>query len=310
MVDVEPDGRQSLDIAEGWKGSSDAIIHLARLRDELEKATGWAVRFNWFLRADPQIEKAWGRADWVAEACPRIMRAIEAHDDYCGIHVHMWRWSQNREQWFSDLSDPSWLDECVATSIEAFKSMFGRAPEANRFGDRWMSEHALAALKRYGIRYDLSIEPGLPDIPIHDDPHATEWLPDFRGVPRQPYVPLGDNFMEAGEPTGRDDLWILPLSTTDIGWRLVRRRPYLVRASRSPNLSLSHEYVWPLIRSKLDRPSTNPLVVAVRSGDLVNRSFLRNFLHTTSELVRHPALPFCEFTTPPEAVARWSETRR
>lgn len=310
VIDVEPDGRQTLDVAEGWKGSSDALEHLTRLRGELEKTTGAAVRFNWFLRADPQIQRTWGRADWIAEACPRILRTIEAHDDYCGIHVHMWRWSVRRQEWFSDLSDASWVDECVTTSIDAFKSMFGRAPEANRFGDRWMNDDALEVLKREGIRYDLSVEPGLPHAPIHDDPLATAWLPDFRGLPREPYVPRKADYRTRVVPGGRDDLWIIPLTTTSIGWRTVRRPPFIVRASRSPNLSLSHKYVWRLMRSDLDRPSHAPLVVVVRSGDLVNRSFLGNFLRTTRELVRHPALAFCEFTTPPEAVSRFREAGR
>ena len=310
IVDVEPDGRAVLDHADGWEGSVDALEHLDRLRGKLEDATGAPVRFNWFLRADPQIAGEWGRADWVAEACPRIIRTIEAHGDYRGIHVHMWRWSKERKAWFSDFSDAEWVDECVVTSIDAFRKIFGDAPEANRFGDRWISEDAVGILRRRGIRYDLSVEPGLPDMPIHDDPHATGWLPDFRGAPREPYIPLGNNYLIPAPATGSEDLWMLPLTTTKLAWRLVRRPPYLVRASRSPNLALDHVSVWRNIRAALDRPAHTPVVIAMRSGDLSNRSFLRNFVHTTSELIRHPALPYCEFTAADEAVNRWRSAAR
>ncbi len=216
----------------------------------------------------------------------------------------MWRWSEERRMWFSDLTSAGWIDECIGVSSEALTSIFGRQPESNRFGDRWMSEDAVRALRRNGIRYDLTMEPGIPGMPIHDDPHSTSWLPDFRGAPRRPYVPFGDNYMIEGTPRG-DDMWMIPLSTTRIMWRLVRRSPFLMRGSRSPNLVLSHSSVWPNLRAQLDKPSDVPLTIVVRSGDFTNPAFLRNFVRTTSEFVRHPALAYCDITTPEEAIARW-----
>jgi hypothetical protein len=91
----------------------------------LEDATGARVQLNWFLRADPQIEHTWGRADWAAEACPRIIRAIVDHEDYSGIHPHLWRWSEARGEWFNDLSDPAWTRECLQTAIAGHTRIFG-----------------------------------------------------------------------------------------------------------------------------------------------------------------------------------------
>lgn len=311
LIDVEPDARAVLERSSGgWGASAAALDHLARLRGELERATGEAVRFNWFIRADPQIAVTWGRADWVVEACPGFVRIVERTGDHCGIHVHLWRWSAERKAWYNDFHDPDWTDECVDTSVSAFRSIFGKAPESNRFGDRWMSDHGLAVLRRGGIRYDFTIEPDLPRVPIPDDPHATGWLPDFRGAPRQPYVASSTDYLKPAPATGANDLWMLPLTTTKRAWRLVRRAPYVVRGSRSPNLSLDHSYVWQHIKRELDRPTPTPLVVVFRSGDLARRSFLRNFLSTTHDLARHPALPFCEFTGPAEAVSRWLASRQ
>jgi hypothetical protein len=84
---------------------------------------------------------------------------------------------------------------------------------------------------------------------------------------------------------------------------LVRRIPYLMKASRSPNLALSSSYVWPHIRNELERGGDVPLSIVMRSGDLTNPAFLRNFLRTTGELVRHPMLTHCEFTNPRTAVS-------
>jgi hypothetical protein len=311
LIDVEPDARKTLDGAGGWAGSDAAIEHLEHLRLQLEEATGATVQFNWFLRADPQIQQTWGRADWVAEACPRIIRTIADRGDYCGIHPHLWRWHAQRRAWFNELNDPAWTSECLHTAVDAYKRIFGSPPEACRFGDRCLNQRAVELLRERSIRYDLTIEPGMADTPIHDDPHATGWLPDYRFAHREPYVPSSENFLvPTKKPADSASLWMIPLTTTVPAWRLVRRPPYLLKASRSPNLALSSSYVWPHIRDQIEEGGDAPLSMVLRSGDLTNRAFLRNFLRTTSELVRHPMLGGCEFTNPATAIARWQTVRR
>ena len=310
LIDVEPDARKTRSNLGGWEGSESALDYLGEMRSKLEAATGVGVELNWFLRADPQIEQTWGRSDWAAEACPRIIRAIADHGDYCGIHPHLWRWNEKRGEWFNDLSDPSWTRECLQTAIAAYSRIFGRQPEACRFGDRWLNQNAVELMRELGIRYDLTVEPGMVDTPIHDDPHATGWLPDYRPAPREPYVPSRENFLvPAKQPGDATSLWMVPLTTSPPAWRAVRRRPYFLKASRSPNLVLSSSRVWPHIRTELERESNTPLSMVLRSGDLTNRGFLKNFLQTTGELVRHPMLGRCEFTNPAAAVARWQTLR-
>jgi hypothetical protein len=194
--------------------------------------------------------------------------------------------------------------------MSAYSGIFGRRPDACRFGDRWLDQRTVQLLRELGFQFDLTIEPGLPDAPIHDDRHATAWLPDYRSAPRYPYVPSNENFLvPAEESIESNALWMLPLTTTIPAWRLVRRPPYVVKASRSPNLALSSSYVWPHIRGELDKESDAPLSMVLRSGDLNEPVFLRNFLRTTGELLRHPRLGRCEFTTPDVAVARWQARR-
>jgi hypothetical protein len=311
LVDVEPDARKTHPGAGEWEGSEKALVHLERLRGEFEQATGRPVQLNWFLRADPQIKATYGRANYVADACPGIMRAIQERGDYCGIHIHFWRWDSTRSEWFNDLNDAAWMAECVNTAIDAFRTMFGHSPGASRFGDRWLSETAVTLLRDAGVRYDLTAEPGLPGTPVHDDPHATSWITDYAAAPREPWMPSDEDLFVPRARTVSDAgrLWMIPLSTSRPGWRLVRRPPYVMKASRSPNLALDSSHVWPMIRAHLDRPSHVPLAFVVRSGDLATPRFMRNFLATTRELVRHPALAFSEFTDPATAMARWLETR-
>lgn len=306
LIDVEPDDRKTTQADDGWKSSETALEHLDRLRVQLESATGNPARFNWFLRGDPQITQTWGRADWVAEACPRIIKSIERHEDHAGAHVHLWRFDDKRGEWYNDFRDPAWAERCLDEGISAHRSIFGAAPESCRYGDRWLSRAAVELLREKGIRYDLTVEPGMPGGGIHDDRHAVGSRPDFRGAPREPWQPAPWNYLEHSPMP--DALWMIPVTTTAPSLRLVRRAPWLMVASRSPNLSLSSSYVWPHLQRELDRPAHSPLVFVFRSGDLAQRRFLRNFETTTALLARHPALAYCDFTTVPEAVQRWRAT--
>ena len=310
LIDVEPDARKTCGGSGGWEGSQKALGYLQDFRRQLEDQTRARVEFNWFLRADPQIRKTWGKTDQVADACPQLLGMIADQGDCCGIHPHLWRWNERRGEWFNDLNDPEWTAECLHTSIEAFRGIFHRRPEACRFGDRWLNQHAVDLMQASGIRYDLTIEPGLPDEAIFDDPHATGRLPDYRGTPREPYQPSPDNFMvPAHGQANHGSLWMVPLTTTPPVWRLMRRPPYLLKASRPPNLSLRSGYVLPHLRTQLDLVTDVPLTMVVRSGDLAKGHFLGNFLQTTRQFVKHPALPGCEFTSPATAVARWRVSR-
>ena len=283
---------------------------LDELRDRLASATGRPARLTWFLRADPQIAGTYGRSDWVAEECPLILRTIEANGDASGVHPHLWK-RDARGGWFNELRDPAWTAECLDMSLEAYRSILGRPATLCRFGDHWLDQHTVELMRARGIRHDLTVEPGLPSTPIHDDPAATAWLPDFRGAPREPWVPSREDYLRPeARATGDDAMWMIPLSTSRPVWRPLRHRPFVARMSDSPNLALDSARVWPTLESELGRDTAVPLVFVLRSGDLATTRYRENFLATTAKLAAHPALARCELTTPAEAVARWRAARR
>ena len=306
LIDIEPDPRKTRGTSGEWAGSQSALLHLEALRSKIEKCSGRRVLFNWFIRADPQIEKSWGRADWFTKACPQIVGTLKEHGDGCGIHPHLWRWDARRGEWFNDFNDPDWTAECLQTSIRAFEEVFGRPPDSCRFGDRWLDQNAVELMRACGIRYDLTIEPGVPDEPVFDDPHATGRLPDYRESPREPFRPSKNNFLhpESGDANG-SALWMIPITTTAPVWHMLDRPPYLIKSSRSPNLALRSSYVWPHLRTQLSLITKLPLVIVCRTGDLANSRCLENFLQTTQQLVQHAALADCEFTLPAGIIARW-----
>jgi hypothetical protein len=310
LIDVEPDARKVRTGEGGWEGTKAFLGHIRTLRGQLEDLMRTRVEFNWFVRLDPQIRETWGKADRVADECADLLKYIQDHGDFCGVHPHLWRWHPRRKEWFNDSNDAGWTAECLHTSIDSFRNLFGRPPQGCRFGDRWLNQPAVDLMQALGIRYDLTIEPGLPAEPFFDDPHATGTLPDYHRVPREPYQPVRGNFMA---PAGRDadagSLWIIPLTTTPLAWRLMPRRPYVMKASRSPNLVLRSAYVLHHLKTQLHAMSDAPLTMVVRTGDMATRRFLANYLRTIEELLAHPALPRCQFINPVNAIARWQASR-
>ena len=65
-LDVEPDGFQSPNLT--WTGFEEMHDLIGRLRPQLRSSSGVAPRFCWYLRMDPQVAAAHGRADHVAVA--------------------------------------------------------------------------------------------------------------------------------------------------------------------------------------------------------------------------------------------------
>jgi hypothetical protein len=305
-IDVEPDGRAEVRNDE-WSGTAVTLRELAELRSHLEDMSRAPVRFNWFIRFDPQIEQTWGRGDWVQKACPRLIQWVQEKLDFTGIHPHFWRWNTHRRRWFNDFADSSWTAQCLRTSIAGYHSVFGARPLACRFGDHWMGNEQLKLLQSEGIRYDLSVEPGVVGQPPLGDPHATAWLPDYRKAPRAPYRPSATDFLTPEtQPDARGSnpaLWVVPVTTTQPPrWIPVRRFPFVVKASRPLNLVLHPRTTWQQLAAEIDRPCHEPLVFVLRSGDLAKRSFFANFKFVTERLGSYRGLRNCRFTDVEEAV--------
>ena len=303
-IDVEPDGGAEVR-NDPWSGTAVTLQELMALRPALEKACGSPVCFNWFFRCDPQIEQTWGRSDWILEACPRLIQWVLENRDCTGIHPHVWRCKDNH-RWFNDFADSSWTAQCLRTSITGYQSVFGARPVACRFGDRWMGNEEIKLLQAEGIRYDLTVEPGVASGPRAGDPHATAWLPDYRKVSRVPYRPSAADFLIPETHSDADEsnpLWIVPVTTTQPPrWIPVRRFPFVVKASRPLNLVLRPRTTWQQLAAEIDRRCHEPLVFLLRSGDLSEPGFFANFKYVSERLASYRGLRNCRFTGVEEAV--------
>lgn len=308
-IDIEPNGRGERG-GKYWDGTHAAFRELTQWRAELELQTGSPVRFNWFLRCDPQIAKVSGDAGYIETACPELIRFLKAGGDFCGIHTHFQRWDASRNRWFSEFSDLAWSAHCLALNIQTFERILGYRPLASRFGDRFCSNALLSLLRAEGIRYDLTVEPGVPDQWLFHDRHATCWLPDFRRAPRAPYQPSPADYLTPEANPTASMLWVLPLTTTSpTRWIPVRRFPFVMKASRPLNLVLRPRTLWRYLESELASQRAAPLVLVMRTGDLASPRYLKNFRYLARRIASHPGLHNARFTRVDDAVERFAQAR-
>jgi hypothetical protein len=305
-IDLEPDEFKS-GPTDSWRGTHITLPQLSLWRRRLETQSQAPVQFNWFFRFDPQIERNWGRRDWVFQACPDLHRDVERHGDLSGIHVHTWRWDEGRNSWFSDFADAGWRAHCVETSAEAFRSIFGLPPVASRLGSRSIWQEDITVLRQQGVRYDLTVEPGAPGHRLSSDPLASRALPDYRHAPRIPYRPSAEDFLQPlpyrATPGSEDDFWMVPMTVTrGRHWLPLRCPPFLVRCALPMNVVLRPRQVWAQLESEMHRDVAEPVVMVLRSGDLARPHYLANFSFIMERLCGHSGIRNCHFARVDRAI--------
>ena len=301
-VDVEPDDRRpGKDPA--WDGVDLCVDWLEALRPRLAARTGAAVRFNWFLRCDPQVDAAFGAADWLFRNRGEVFRRLAAQGDSVGLHVHAWR-ADGSGEWVADHGDHRWVAHCLRLGHATFTRAWGQPPRTFRFGDRFLSDGLVRLLARLGFDYDLTLEPGMRAARANVATEAaTGELPDLSTVSRRPYRPSRRDFRRPARWLPRR-LWHLPVTTGCIncGSAVIPRRVEDHHAMVHLNLALDPGW----IRGILDAAFGEPLVVSVaRTGDAVLAGAAARFGANLEHLAEHPALAGTAFVTPAEAVAAW-----
>jgi hypothetical protein len=207
--DVEPDPRvMQLDEKADWVGFELLVDFVNGTRPRLAEASGAPVRFNWFLRMDPQVGKVYGSPSWVVDRYGAVLEELEAAGDEIGLHIHPWRWEDDRG-WVADFEDPEWGRFCVETGFAAYAETIGRPCRSVRFGDRWLTADIQRLAASLGARYDLTVEPGHRPAALHEP--TIGLMPDYSPSPHRPYRPSASDPTRAGG--GLDAPWVIPLST-------------------------------------------------------------------------------------------------
>jgi len=312
-IDVEPDEREiESTTVKNWEGFEGVLKFLGGLRGRLEKATEAPVSFSWFMRMDPQIEHTYGLPWWVAKRYREAIAQLERAGDEIGLHVHAWRWDNDSNRWIIDHGDQKWIDHCLRMSFAAYQTAFGRPCLSFRFGDHWMNNETMDSLENLGIKFDLTIEPGMKAKPalVPKELH-TGSLPDYTEAPRQPYRPSRTDFRKQSGAQERG-LWMIPLSTARGGFSCFPSVKHAASAlgidlqklgeTTQLNLGLKGSRFSRYMNSLLDRGGESYLAPVVRTDvgiDPVPRAHMEQNMEF---ILSHPLVKCFKFVRPAEAI--------
>lgn len=299
-IDIEPDPqRPDPTNPQPWRGFEKLYPFLQQLRFRMADTTGEAARLNWFWRLDPQVEMVHKSPEWGPRRYQEEVEEMILAGDEHGMHPHAWRWDESLQHWVSDYGTPSWVEHCVITSFGAFESVFGRACESVRLGNRYFDDHVRGTLERLGCLFDLTIEPGEKPEP--------ELPQDYQSMEMGPYRPSIEDFRrpDAGRSEG---LWSIPLaagvmSEQGLKWRRFMRK-YLSSTGPIPTgygtlrLWEPPELVQPAIEETLQRLKQPYLVFAIRSDVLRNPWWGKNCRRNLEGLLKQKKARQFLFCTP------------
>jgi hypothetical protein len=272
-IDVEPNDREVAgDPAADWSATAPCVDLLEDFRIKAS-APGAPVHLNWFLRLDPQVRDAYGRADYAHARFRSRWDSAEAAGDGFGVHTHAWR--KRAESWIADHGDTAWVRYCVAESLDAFEQAHGRPARMFRFGDHFQSNDVVRYLERRGVRYELTLEPGKPAAPaLREGECSTGGLPDYTGLPRQPYFPSRLDYRRPGRWWPRR-VRMIPVSTGCVDGDGVLPKS----GGRYVHLNLAVDHVWMarICEGLLADPSTTHVCWVARTGDYAFPAYRANF---------------------------------
>ncbi|HUF72634.1 MAG TPA: hypothetical protein VMR74_07030 [Gammaproteobacteria bacterium] len=316
-IDIEPD-EFFVDRVnpKPWAGFEFSHGYLQKARTRFEAVTGQPVRFNWFLRMDPQVAIAYGDAAWPAQRYAEFFQEYRGAGDEIGLHVHTYRWLDDDNAWLDDCGNPEWITQCLRSSSDSFKAAFGTQARSIRFGNYWLSTAAVNEAEALGFEIDLTIEPGLNASKWQGGkkPRQTAAVPDYYRVPRFPYVPSRINFKKVGDQGDARSIMMMPLTSAylDFGWGLRGIKRRLGRLKRN-GLS-GHRQHQPLSMWKTWAEPDSFADMLDRALSVQSRPYLafavRSDMHTDyrvydrclEALLNHPAASRFVFCTPYDAM--------
>lgn len=302
--DVEPD---QFDVGPGarpWLGFERLLERVGTWRDEFAAATDRPVRFNWFLRMDPQIAEAYGSPAWVVDRYGRDIERLRSAGDLIGLHPHALRWSAAQSRWIADHADAEWIDHCIRVSYTTYEAAMGEPCRAQRFGDRFITARAARLTAELGARYDLTVEPGARAMrSLHPGVGATGRTADMRAAPRGPYHPSPGDPLRQG--SGRT--WMIPLTSMNPDpllptWHRVARHarqpggPWYRAAPLTAPWPATR--FWPMIERELALSATPYLAFAIRSDAMVVPTRLRPIEEKLAALLSSALVGRLAFTKP------------
>lgn len=309
-IDVEPDEFQPKRGAKPWQGFLAMAELVEELRERLAHRSGSTPHPCWFLRLDPDVERCFGRLDFVVRRHEKVFNQLTQHADVLGIHVHAYRWDGERKVTFSDYADEAWPTHCLTVAAETFSDCFGEPARRVSQGGYFLSHSLLESAVSLGIEVDVSIEPGLRSRAADTSfgAYATAPSSDYRAYPRRPFYPSRVSLAKPG-PRLQDAYPILmvPLTSYDYrgdgeSWHRKLARRVMNVPSRPLPLNPwkswpSPKIYWDMVERAVDEQPVRYFAFAMRT-DAPCSNIYRRVRQLLSHLPEHPIAARLNFVDP------------
>ena len=215
--DTEPDqpkyGGMSYDTRGGkhiWRGVKEGIPKAREIANSWEDIEGKNVEFTWFLRSDDQMNELYGDYAWMVKNFIGLWKELEHEGDEIGWHPHFWKWNENNGNWYPELEDEKWMENCLEKGYASFLDYFN--PTSVRMGWDFSNNFIMRKLNDLGIMIDLSALPGQKSIGCKEK-SLYSVCPDWEITPEQPYFPSKLDFRrDAIEDEESLDILEIPVS--------------------------------------------------------------------------------------------------
>ncbi len=183
-IDTDPDGLNTHDPDRRdlrWDGLHFAMQHFPGALA--------GIPLTWYVRADGQLEDAYGSVRYLLEKHADFWRAALQRGDEFGWHPHLYTMPQGDEQ-PTIITDPA---QAVQELERIWKALHGAEwPLLTfRMGEAWQTPQTLDLLEKLGFLVDSTAIPGRDD---SANGHPRNWS----GTPNQPYYPAPDDVKVAG----------------------------------------------------------------------------------------------------------------
>jgi hypothetical protein len=309
-IDVEPDEHRPPVAEKPWEGFADMFSRVETLSRRLEEKSGRSVRPTWLLRMDPDIERCFGRADFVIHRHGELIDRLQVRNHPVGIHVHYYRWNAERAVAFSDYADAAWTTQCFRVSVDAFRNSFGRSARISSCGGYFLTERLLDAAVEAGISVELTVEPGRGPkaADISFGAYATAPSSDFIACPRYPYYPSRQALaVPSSSQTDVRPILMVPMTAFAYQhalqpWR--QRAIDRVLGRPRPHAPLSAWRKWPspqvfwdFVQRAVNEQRVPYVAFATRTDDPKSESY-KNVWELFDYLPHHPLAEHLDFVDP------------
>ncbi|MCK4324613.1 MAG: hypothetical protein KAW89_08795, partial [Armatimonadetes bacterium] len=281
------------------------------IADGIQDDFGNPVNITWCVRSDLQMKEIYGDCAWPYTEFRDLWQSMADRGDEIAWHPHLWRWSDEHGCWYQEISDETWIRDCLQQGHAALSTHLGCAPTVSRMGWEFHNDTTMQAIDGLGVKVDFSAVPGrfTPGSADHLGSVFNCYV-DWRNTPERAYVPSASDYRR--EPKAKEEalgVTELPMSTfrsrlLAVGARLRRaakangwdRLKQLFSTGNGHPASLKayitiHPYVFSrLVAAKIDEAKQNGqavLVTAFHADEMIDGGRDWRLVHTGEHFVRN-----------------------